>query len=104
MAKDNFFFKGTFWTQFGYTFDAFFFINWPFFTDFWDLRGAKKDSKQGPNRLVSFSCSCQMLQDHLWRNMFVTNFDRFLLPKRPIFKALWHFPWSKTCSNKLQTG
>ena len=37
-----------------------------------------------------------------WR--FSPVFDPFLVPKRPIFKAFWDFPWAKTRPNGLTTG
>ena len=37
-----------------------------------------------------------MVQYHFWKNAFLTYFDPLLVPKRPIFKAFWDFPWPKT--------
>ena len=31
-------------------------------------------------------------------------FDPFLVPKRPLFKAFWDFPWAKTRHHGLKTG
>ena len=45
-----------------------------------------------------------MVQDHFWKNAFLTRFDPFLVPKRPIFKAFWDFPWAKTQHHRLKTG
>ena len=30
--------------------------------------------------------------------------DPFFVPKRPIFKAFWDFPWAKTGHHGLKTG
>ena len=45
-----------------------------------------------------------MVQDHFWKNAFLTHFDPFLVLKRPIFKAFWDFAWSKTRHNGLKTA
>ena len=31
-------------------------------------------------------------------------FDPFLVPKRPIFKAFWDFPWAKASHHVLKMG
>ena len=31
-------------------------------------------------------------------------FDAFLVPKRPIFKSVWDFPWAKMRHHGLKTG
>ena len=36
-----------------------------------------------------------MVQNHFWKNAFLTHFHPFLVPQRPNFKAFWHFPWVK---------
>ena len=45
-----------------------------------------------------------MVQDHFWKTAFLTHFYPFLVLKRPIFKAFWHFPWPKTRHHRLKTG
>ena len=45
-----------------------------------------------------------MVTDHIWKNAFSPIFDPFLVPKRPLFKAFWPFPWAKTCHHGLKMG
>ena len=44
-----------------------------------------------------------MVQDHfLEKRVFDPIFDPLLVPKRPIFKAFWDFPWPKTRHHGLK--
>ena len=45
-----------------------------------------------------------MVQDHFWKNAFSPIFDALLVPKRPIFKVFWDFPWPKTRHHGLKTA
>ena len=45
-----------------------------------------------------------MVRDHFWKKTFLTHFDPFLVPKWPIFKAFWDFPWAKTRRHGLKMG
>ena len=40
----------------------------------------------------------------LEKRVFDPFFTHFLLPKRPLFKAFWDFPWAKTRPNGLKMG
>ena len=54
-------------------------------------------ARDGLNVLVRAS---QMVQDHLWKNPFLTHFEPIFGPKWPLFKAFWDFP----CGKRVPTG
>ena len=90
--------------RFSPSFDPFLVVNQPLFKAFWDFPWAKTRHhglKMGPNHLF---------EHHKWsriifgKTRFSPIFDPFLVPKRPIFKAFWDFPWPITHQHGLKTA
>ena len=46
----------------------------------------------------------QMVRDHFWKATVLTHVLPIFGPKRPIFKAFWHFQWPETHPHGLKTG
>ena len=65
------------------------------------LNSVKTGSKQ-----AHFTCLCiPNGLGSLWKErIFDPIFHPILLPKRPLFKAFWDFPWAKTRHHALKMG
>ena len=86
----------------------------PFSTDFWSqndpfsrhfglLRRQKHfttSSKWAKHTCLSIPNGSRSILE----NAFLTHFSPNLVPKRPVFKAFWEFPWPKSRHQGLKTG
>ena len=90
--------------RFSPSFDPFLVVNQPLFKAFWDLPWAKTRHhglKMGPNHLFEHP---EWSRITFGKTRFSPIFDPFLVPKRPIFKAFWDFPWPITHHHGLKTA
>ena len=103
MVQDHFW-KNAFSTHFGPIFGpkTTHIIILEYIKAFWDFPWAKTRHH-----------GLQMGQNHLFehpkwswitfgKKLFSPIFDPFLVPKRPVFKAFWDFPWPKMRHHKLK--
>ena len=90
--------------RFSPSFDPFLVLNQPLFRAFWDFPWAKtrhQGLKMGPNHLFEHP---EWSRITFGKTRFSPIFDPFLVPKRPIFKAFWDFPWPITHHHGLKTA
>ena len=59
-------------------------------------------SPSAQNGLKTLVLAYQMFKDHFWKQIFRTHFSPLLVPKRPIFQAIWDVPSAKRWRNGAQ--